>query len=121
MSSIPWLISRARSSSRQPACSPCPFPPYGPPASIRSRRSEKTECGVWLLLPESLILFADELDQLLIEHQLLVHAHRPRFRVRLLVVDGDVDFHLAERWAADSLGDLGGVGHRRANDVEPSV
>ena len=45
MSSIPWRTPRACWSSSHRACWPCRFPPCAPPASIRSRRSERTS---WL-------------------------------------------------------------------------
>src|SRR5215510_7779707 len=37
------------------------------------------------------VLVADEFDHLGVDHQPLVDPHSKRFRVRLLVVDGDVD------------------------------
>ena len=43
MSSIPWRTPRACWSSSRRACWPRRFPPCAPPASIRSRRSERTE------------------------------------------------------------------------------
>src|SRR6476620_2101973 len=62
--------------------------------------------GFW---SEALVLHAREFDQLLVEHQRLVHAHGERLRVDLLVLDGDVDFHPPERRPAESLGDSSGA------------
>jgi hypothetical protein len=51
--------------------------------------------------PELLILVADELDRLLVDDDALVDADGERLRVRLRIVDRDVDFQLAEDRAAD--------------------
>src|SRR5512145_1881669 len=66
-----WLICQSRSGTRAP------------------RRPRSSTC----LPAEALVLEADELDQLLVEHQLLVDANGERARIRSLVLDRHVDFH----------------------------
>src|SRR5262245_52767573 len=64
---------------------------------------------------------ADELDELVVRHQPLWELHRPRTRVRLGVVDGDVDLERAVVHAPETLGHPSCVGERAAVDVEPSA
>src|SRR6202163_2673859 len=62
-------------------------------------------------LPEKLlVLQTDELDQLPVEHDLLVHPDGKRQVVRLRIVDGDVDLQLAVADPPEPLGDLRGIG-----------
>src|ERR1700730_9269974 len=74
-------------------------------------------------LPEKLlVLETDELDQLSVEHDPLVHPDGKWHRVRLRIVDGDVDFQLAVVDPPEPLGHLAGVVGRAAPDiVRPSV
>ena len=78
----------------------------------------RTQSG---LRTEPLVLLADELDDLLIGHEHLVVPDRPRLGVGLGIVHGDVDLHPPVAHAAEPLGHLRLLGHRRAVDVEPSV
>src|SRR5215472_7683282 len=71
--------------------------------------------------PELLVLVADELDELVVRRDLLIDAQRQRFRVRLRIVERDVDFQLAVAGPANALGELRPVGIRAAADVEPPV
>src|SRR6476646_2186804 len=100
--------------------------------TMNSSSAIETTRGIALLLAEDLhvldvllVLGADELDQLgvhaLVHHQLLVHAHGEGGGVGLGIVDRDVDLHRAVVQPAEPLGDRGGVGLRRAVDVEPAA
>src|SRR5215471_3600848 len=68
-----------------------------------------------------LVLVADELDELGVRHDLLVDADREWLRVRLRIVDRDVDFEPPERGPAEALCELGLLAVRTAADVEPAV
>src|SRR5262252_3454016 len=68
-----------------------------------------------------IVLIADELNQLFVRAEPPVDANRPRARVRLRVVDRDVDLHPPVGGTPDALGDLRAVRERRAVDVEPAV
>jgi len=48
-------------------------------------------------------IFADELDQFGIEHNSLIDADGPGFRVGFRIVDGDVDFQCSIAWAAEAF------------------
>src|SRR5690349_23585321 len=74
-----------------------------------------------VVLRRLLVLVADELDQLLIDGELLTHAHGERFRVSLRIVDGDVDLEVTEVGTTPALDELAFVGQRAAVDVEPTV
>src|SRR5690349_1435264 len=71
--------------------------------------------------PELLILVADELDDLVVGRNLLIHTKRNGLRVRLWIVERDVDFQLAVAWPADPLRKLRLLRVRAAADVEPSI
>src|SRR5438105_4583500 len=70
---------------------------------------------------ELVVLVADELDELVVGRDLLIHANGKWFRVGLRVVDCDVDFQLAVCGTADTLDEPGLVRVRAAAHVEPSV
>src|SRR5262245_14886961 len=92
-------------------------------AAARANNSAATRCAGLFgkTTVELLILETHEFDQLGVDEQPLIHAHRPRFRVRLGIVDGDVDLQRAEVGPAESLGQLSSRRQRRAVDVEPYV
>src|SRR5262245_16810906 len=64
-------------------------------------------------------IFTNEFDQLGVRHDPLIDFDRPRFRVRLGIIDGDGDFQASVIWTAEALGYLGGIGHRTAANVKP--
>src|SRR5919204_3927267 len=68
---------------------------------------------------ELLILEADEFDHFAVDYEALIHANGPRPRVRLRIVDRDVDFEGPERRTPEVLCQLRGVGQRVADDIEP--
>ena len=70
---------------------------------------------------ELLVLVADELDQLLVGHQPLIDAHRPWLRVRLGILDRQIDLQMAVSRPPDALGELGVAAVRAAVDVHPAV
>src|SRR5215831_378786 len=72
--------------------------------------------------PAKLLVFvADELDELGVRHDLLVDANRERLRVRLRIVNRDVDLEPAEGGPAEALREFGLLAVRTAADVEPAV
>src|SRR5262252_3548979 len=73
------------------------------------------------MLRRSLVLIANELDQLLIERKLVAHANGERLRVRFRVVDRYVDFEVTVVRSPPALGHLALRRHRAALDVEPHV
>ena len=95
------------------------------------REAEETRSAYFFCCPaagpspgcgtEPLVLLADELDDLLVRHEDLVVPDRPRLGVGLGIVDRDVDLHPPVADAAEPLGHLGLLGHRRADDVEPAI
>ena len=72
-------------------------------------------------LPKLLILVADELDQLVVRLDALIDANGPWLRVRLRVLEGEVDLQTAEVRAAEALGELRLLTVGASVDVEPSV
>ena len=74
-----------------------------------------------VVLRRLLVLVADELDELLIGDEPVVDAHRPRPRVGLGVLDGDVELEPAVGDAAESLGDARRAAEVAAVHVEPAV
>src|SRR5438552_8276786 len=67
----------------------------------------------------ALVLGADELDQLFVRNDLLVHANGEGRRVRLGIVDRDVDAQRSVIRPGVSLGHLRLVRERTSVDVEP--
>ena len=82
---------------------------------------------VWLGCPagqlqELLVLVADEFDHLrAVGHDLLLYSDGERPRVRLRIVNRDVDLQLSEVHAPEPFGQLQRVGERVACSVEPSI
>jgi hypothetical protein len=70
---------------------------------IARRRSS---CVIAELAAEFLVLEAHELDQIRVGQQALIDTYRPRLRVGLGIVNGDVDLEAAEVRPAQSLDDL---------------
>src|SRR5689334_16040185 len=85
-----------------------------------AQRSVITE-SLRLLRAVAVVLQAHELEQFLIGHDPLVVANRPRRRVELRIVDGDIDLHAAISRAAEPLRNFRRVAERRAEHVEPAV
>src|SRR5215471_12503663 len=73
------------------------------------------------MLRRSLVLVANELDQLLIERELVAHANREGLRVRLRVVDRHVDLEVTVVRSPPPLGHLALRRHRAALNVEPHI
>src|SRR4051794_24598723 len=73
------------------------------------------------VLRRSLILVADEFDQFLIEHDLMTDPHGEGLRVRLRVIDRDIDFHVAEVRAPPAFDQLALFRQRATEYVEPTV
>src|SRR5215470_4196396 len=93
------------------------------PRAARSQKQEaSSETSVDLHPPAKLlVLVADELDELGVRHDLLVDANRERFRVRLRIVNRDVDLEPAEGGPVESFREFGLLAVRTAADVEPAV
>ena len=72
------------------------------------------------MVRRALVLVADELDHLLVDHDALVDAHGERLGVGLGIVDRDVDLQRAEVRTPEPLGHLQRVGVRAAVDIEPA-
>src|SRR5574339_97468 len=73
------------------------------------------------LARELLAFGADLVDELGIRGELLAQGHRPRFRIRLGVVDGDVDLDVPEVGPPYSLTNLAGAGNHAAAPVDPQI
>ena len=73
------------------------------------------------VLDRAVVLVADELDQLLVDHDALGDADRERLGVGLRVVDRDRDVQLAEPRPREPLGDLALIGQRTPPHVEPAA
>ena len=73
------------------------------------------------MLPRLLILQADFVEQFRVQHQFLVHRHRPGTRVGFRIVDRERHFERAESWAAQSFGHGRATGHRSAKHVDPQI
>src|SRR5205814_598386 len=69
----------------------------------------------------SVSIFADELDQLGIEHDSLIDLHRKRLRIRLWIINGNFDFESSIVRPPEFLDDLSFVGQWIAIDVEPDA
>src|SRR5947207_11576452 len=67
-----------------------------------------------------IVLVADEFDQFFIRAETPVDADGPRLRVRLRMVNRDVDLDAAVGRPAEALGDFRAARERRAVDVEPA-
>src|SRR5678815_2057929 len=91
---------------------------------IKTRRDDATR---WLLADHQtrrlIVLLADELDQLGVElavgHQSMMDTDCERTRVRLRIVDGDVDLDRAVVQPTPPFGHLRSVSQWTAVDVEP--
>ena len=71
--------------------------------------------------PGPVVFRADELDQLRVRHNPLVHFDGERLGVRLRIFDRDLDFQAAVIHAPETLGQFSSVGQRAAIDIEPHV
>src|SRR5688572_26565275 len=69
------------------------------------------------LLPELLVLVADELDQLFIGQKALIDADGPRLRIRLRIFDRQIDLQVVERRTTEALGEFRLVAVRTAVHV----
>ena len=67
-----------------------------------------------------LVFLANELDQLGIEHDLLVHGDRPGFGVGLRVVDRDLYIQVSEIGTTLAFNGFRRFGQRTSLDIEPS-
>ena len=65
------------------------------------------------------VLVADELDELAVENETLVHPDTEGCGVRLGIVDRDIDSQRAVVQTLEALGELRGVSQRAPSDVEP--
>src|SRR5690348_7893794 len=68
-----------------------------------------------------IVLLADELDQLFVDAEPPVDAHRPWFCIGLRVVDSDVDFDPSVVRPAELFGDLRAGREGGALNVQPSL
>ena len=64
-------------------------------------------------------IFADEFNEVGIQHKPLGHFDRPRFSVSLRIIDRNFDFQISVINSAEFLGHLGGIGQWRSLDVKP--
>src|SRR5215831_20207865 len=83
----------------------------GTPEALRWQASRP---ALLVVLRVDVVFRADELDELVIRHQALRELHRPRMRVRLRIVDRDLDVERAVVDAANALGRFSRVGQRAA-------
>src|SRR5436190_2233854 len=101
---------------------PLPWPAQGkgysqPPANRRRRRTLFDLDA----LPKLLVFIADGLNRFFVRQEPLIDAHREGFRVRLGVLDRDIDLQLAEDWTTESLCEFRLVAVGTAAHVEPTV
>src|SRR5260221_560586 len=68
-----------------------------------------------------LVLEADLVDQFGVDPEFLIHLDGPRARVRLAIVDRDLDFERAETRPSNPLGHLRGIRHRAPGHIEPET
>ena len=68
-----------------------------------------------------MVLVADVLDQVHIRKQLLALCVRQRLRVRLRIVDGDLDIHVPDVAAPEPLDQVHGLAVRMAAAIEPGL
>jgi hypothetical protein len=64
--------------------------------------------------------FADEFNQVRVQHNLLVDFHRPWFCIRLGVVYGDFDLKRSVIQTTELLGDFSRIGQRGPADIQPA-
>ena len=74
-----------------------------------------------LLRRKTVVLLADEFNQLAVGHDVLQVPDGPRLRVHLRIVDRDIDFHPAVVQPPKTFGERRVIGERRTDDVEPAV
>src|SRR5450631_900203 len=67
------------------------------------------------------VLFADALDEIGIRQQAPGELDRPRLRIRLRIVDGDFDIHVADLRPRETFGDAQGFGPWQSPHVEPGL
>src|SRR4029079_7292904 len=95
------------------------------PRTTRSTRQINHTLGgqrtLFDLLRELLALETDFVNEFGIRRELLSQGHRPRFRIRLGVVDRDLDLEMSKVGSADSLPNLGRLGNHAAVPVDPRV
>src|SRR5688572_12586152 len=97
--------------------------PYVCPHIIRGKPERSLSVyGLWVVEPHRLlVLVADELDELGVGEQPLIHANRERLRVSRWIINGYVDLQGTEIRPAEALGHLRATRHRAALHVEPDV
>src|SRR5688572_3324557 len=101
--------------------SPCEtFSQVSGNARLRARRRSSALVNLHSS-PELLVLVADELDHVRVHLNLLIHPHSERLRVRLRVVDGDVDFETAETRSTVALGDHRLISQRTPSHIQPAI
>src|SRR5580692_5303810 len=67
----------------------------------------------------AVVLFADALDEIRVRYQAPGQLDGPRLAVRLRIVNGDVDIHVADLRPGKALRDAQGFGPRQPSHVEP--
>src|SRR5207249_2292746 len=81
--------------------------------------------SIWLfcgaLIVRGVSVFADEFNQLGIEHDTLIDFDGPRLRVRLWIVHGDRDFQASIVRPLETLGHFRGIAERAPADIKPLV
>src|SRR5262245_8130810 len=94
-------------------------------SAARSRDRSSPTGGVVVTLfrkvfSGTVVLVADELDDLLVGHDALVAPHGERLRIRLRIVDGHIDLEGPEVRTTKAFRHLQCFGIRASVDVEPA-
>src|SRR5215831_2948967 len=77
--------------------------------------------GAWQMFHVAVVLVADGFHEFRIGQQAKVLGEGPSLRIRLGIIDRDLDVHVAEVLPAIPLGDLQSVGYRLALLIDPEV